>query len=137
MSQEDLIAFAEQNGWYSPESGTPMGYVGYIIQSAGVGVHQQMDSTIYDLINELAQGHRVIVGVDSGELWADRDGNIGAQLTEFWEDLWNGQEGADHALIVAGVEVNPQNPSDVTVVLTDPGTGDLRIEYSLDDFMGS
>lgn len=135
MSQEDLIAFAEQNGWFSEETGTPMGYVGYILESAGVGVHQQLDSTIYDLINELAQGHRVIVGVDSGELWADREGNIGKQLKEFWEDLWHGQEGADHALIVAGVEVNPKDPSDVTVILTDPGTGDLRIEYSLDDFM--
>lgn len=135
MSQEDLIAFAEQNGWFSEEGGTPMGYVGYILESAGVSVHQQLDSTIYDLINELAQGHRVIVGVDSGELWADREGNIGKQLQEFWEDLWEGQEGADHALIVAGVEVNPQDPSDVTVILTDPGTGDLRIEYSLDDFM--
>lgn len=135
MSQEDLIAFAEQNGWFSEESGTPMGYVGYILESAGVGVHHQLDSTIYDLINELAQGHRVIVGVDSGELWADRNGNIGEQLKEFWEDLWQGQEGADHALIVAGVEVNPKDPTDVTVVLTDPGYGDLRIEYSLDDFM--
>lgn len=135
MSQEDLIAFAEQNGWFSEETGTPMGYVGYILESAGVGVHQQLDSTIYDLINELAQGHRVIVGVDSGELWADREGNIGKQLKEFWEDLWHGQEGADHALIVAGVEVNPKDPSDITVILTDPGTGDLRIEYSLDDFM--
>lgn len=135
MSQEDLIAFAEQNGWFSEETGTPMGYVGYILESAGVGVHQQLDSTIYDLINELAQGHRVIVGVDSGELWADKEGKIGKQLKEFWEDLWHGQDGADHALIVAGVEVNPKDPSDVTVILTDPGTGDLRIEYSLDDFM--
>ena len=135
MSQEDLIAFAEQNGWFSEKTGTPMGYVGYILESAGIGVHQQLDSTIYDLINELAQGHRVIVGVDSGELWADREGNIGKQLKEFWEDLWHGQEGADHALIVAGVEVNPKDPTDVSVILTDPGTGDLRIEYSLDDFM--
>ena len=135
MSQEQLIDFAKQNGWYSEDTGSPMGCVGYILESAGVGVHQQMDSTIYDLINELAQGHRIIVGVDSGELWADREGNIGEKLKEFWEDLWNGQEGADHALIVAGVEVNPKDPSDVTVILTDPGTGDLRIEYSLDDFM--
>lgn len=135
MSQEQLIAMAEQNGWYSEKDGTPMGYVGFLLQSSGVGVHQQIDSTIYDLINELAQGHRIIVGVDSGELWAIRDGKISEQLKEFWEDLWHGQNGADHALIVAGVEVNPKYPSDVTVVLTDPGTGDLRIEYSLDDFM--
>lgn len=135
MSQEDLMAFAEQNGWFSEETGTPMGYVGFILQSAGVSVHQNEDSTIYDLINELAQGHRIIVGVDSGELWADRNGNLWEQTKEFIDDLWNGQKGADHALIVAGIEVNPKDPSDVTVILTDPGTGDLRIEYTLDQFM--
>lgn len=135
LSQEDLMAFAEQNGWFSKEDGTPMGYVGFILQSQGVTVHQKEGSTIYDLINELAQGHRIIVGVDSGELWADRNGNIWEQTKEFFDDLWNGQKGADHALIVAGVEVNPKDPSDVTVILTDPGTGDLRIEYTLDQFM--
>ena len=135
MSQEDLMAFAEQNGWFSEETGTPMGYVGYILESAGVSVHQHTDSTIYDLINELSQGHRIIVGVDSGELWSHRDGNLWDQTLEFFDDLFHGQEGADHALIVAGVEVNPNDPSDVKVILTDPGTGDLRIEYSLDEFM--
>lgn len=135
LSQEDLMVFAEQNGWFSEENGTPIGYVGFILQSQGVTVHQKEDSTIYDLINELAQGHRIIVGVDSGELWADRNGNIWEQTKEFFEDLWYGQKGADHALIVAGIEVNPKDPSDVTVILTDPGTGDLRIEYTLDQFM--
>lgn len=135
LSQEDLMAFAEQNGWFSEETGTPMGYVGFIMQSQGVTVHQKVGSTIYDLINELAQGHRIIVGVDSGELWADRNDDLWEQTKEFFEDLWHGQEGADHALIVAGIEVNPKDPSDVTVILTDPGTGDLRIEYTLDQFM--
>lgn len=132
---EDLKQYAIQNGWYDPGEGggTPMGYVGALLDACGVGVRQEMNCTVYDIANELAQGHRIIVGIDANELWADRDGNIRKQFSEFFKDLSN--EEANHALVVAGVEVNPNNPVDVKVILTDPGTGDLRIEYTLDEFM--
>lgn len=133
VSLEELKQFAIQNGWYEDGGGTPMGYVGAIINACGVGVRQDINCTVYDLVNELAQGHRVIVGVDANELWADRDGNHIAQTKEFFKDIFN--EEANHALIVAGVEVNPNDPEDVKVILTDPGTGDLRIEYTLEQFM--
>ena len=133
VSLEELKQFALQNGWYEDGGGTPMGYVGAIIDACGVGVRQDINCTVYDLVNELAQGHRVIVGVDANELWAVRDGNHIAQAKEFIKDIFN--EEANHALIVAGVEVNPSDPEDVKVILTDPGTGDLRIEYTLEQFM--
>lgn len=133
VSLEELKQFAIQNGWYEDGGGTPMGYVGAIIDACGVGVRQDINCTVYDLVNELAQGHRVIVGVDANELWADRDGNLIAQSKEFIKDIFS--EEANHALIVAGVEVNPNDPEDVKVILTDPGTGDLRIEYTLEQFM--
>ena len=130
---EDLKQFAIENGWYN-EDGTPMGYVGALLASCGVEVRQDINCTVYDLVNELAQGHRVIVGVDANELWADRNGSVVDQAKTWLEDVFV-KEGANHALIVAGVEVNPNDPEDVKVILTDPGTGDLRIEYTLDDFM--
>lgn len=133
VSLEELTQFAIQNGWYKDGGGTPMGYVGAIIDACGIGVRQDINCTVYDLVNELAQGHRVIVGVDANELWADRDGNLIAQSKEFIKDIFS--EEANHALIVAGVEVNPNDPEDVKVILTDPGTGDLRIEYTLEQFM--
>ncbi len=133
VSLEELKQFAIQNGWYEDGGGTPMGYVGAIIDACGVGVRQDINCTVYDLVNELAQGHRVIVGVDANELWADRDGNLIAQSKEFIKDIFS--EEANHALIVAGVEVNPNDPEDVKVILTDPGTGDLRIEYTMEQFM--
>ena len=109
---------------------------GYQDVARKVGMKRaEREANIKLVINELSQGHRIIVGVDSGELWSHRDGNLWDQTLEFFDDLFHGQEGADHALIVAGVEVNPNDPSDVKVILTDPGTGDLRIEYSLDEFM--
>lgn len=132
---EDLKQYAIQNGWYDPsgDGGTPMGCVGALLDACGVGVRQDINCTVYDLVNELAQGHRVIVGVDANELWADRKGDMKEQISEFFKDITN--EEANHALVVAGVEVNPNAPNDVKVILTDPGTGDLRIEYTLDEFM--
>ncbi len=134
LPQEYLKELAQENGWYVDHAGTPVEAIGNILESQGVGVHTQANATVYDLINELAQGRRVIVGVDSGELWAVRNDDENAQQAEEFEDKINAQ-GADHALIVAGIEVNPDDPDDVKVILTDPGTGDLRIEYPLEDFM--
>ena len=136
ISIDELKEFAIQNGWYDPSDngGTPMWAIGQILESCNVDCRQQMNCTVYDLVSELAQGHRVIVGVDANELWAVRNGDSVEQANEWYKDFFEG-ETPNHALIVAGVEVNPDNPQDVKVILTDPGTGDLRIEYDLEDFM--
>lgn len=70
----------------------------------------------------MAQGHKVIVGVDSGELWGD---NI---FDKIFED-----NAADHALIVSGVDTS--DPNNVKVIVTDPGTGNLLKEYSMEEFV--
>ena len=136
ISIEELKQFAIQNGWYdpSPNGGTPMWAIGNLLASCNVDCRQQSNCTIYDLVNELSQGHRVIVGVDANELWASRNGDTIEGAKEWFKDFFKG-ETPNHALIVAGVEVNPDDPQDVSVILTDPGTGDLRIEYDLDEFM--
>lgn len=136
ISIDELKNFAIQNGWYDPSEngGTPMWAIGNLLESCNIDCRQQTDCTIYDIVNELAQGHRVIVGVDSYELWASREDDIVKITKEWFNDIFKGDT-PNHALIVAGVEVNPNDPEDVKVILTDPGTGDLRIEYDLDTFM--
>ncbi|RHL09459.1 hypothetical protein DW036_09685 [Bacteroides sp. AF39-11AC] len=136
VSQDELKHFATEQGWYDPSDGggTPMQYIGCLLEACGIGVRQDIDCTVYDLVNELAQGHRIIVGVDANELWADREGSIFKQTKEFFRDIFEGDT-PNHALVVAGVDVNPNDPEDVTIILTDPGAGDLRIEYSLNEFM--
>lgn len=128
---EDLERIALEAGVYT-EHGTYTCDIGKVLEMAGVGMHQVSGSTIYDLTNELAQGHRVIVSVDANELWYDS--SVKEKMTNWLDDVF-GNQGGNHALIVAGVEVNPDDPSDVKVVLTDPGAGHLRIEYPLDQFM--
>lgn len=128
---KDLEKNAKENGVYS-DDGTSMCDVGKVLDIAGVGMHQVIGCNMFDLTNELAQGHRVIVGVDANELWYND--SITDKLKNWLDDI-TGNQGGNHALIVAGVEVNPNNPSDVKVVLTDPGSGELRIEYPMKQFM--
>jgi hypothetical protein len=107
-------------GWYN--GGTSPEDVGKLLELHGIPVSQYENANIFNLVNELAQGHKVIVGVDSGELWGD---NIFDKLFEDNE--------ADHALIVSGVDTS--DPNNVKVIVTDPGTGSLLKEYSMEEFV--
>lgn len=126
---KDLEQIAKDHGVYTDE-GTYTYDVGKVLQIAGVGMHQTVGNTIDDLIHELVQGHRVIVSVDADELWHH---NTMAQQMRNWFNDAIGQ-GGNHALIVAGVEVNIANPKLSKVILTDPGDGHLRIEYPMEQF---
>lgn len=126
LTEEQLRTEAIEHGWYTPGSGTSMADCGKLLQLHGVPMHQYVNGNICNVINELAQGHQVIMGVDSGELW-----HYG--LREKLEDHIPGVGGADHALIVSGI--NTDNPHDVKVIITDSGTGDLCKEYSLAQFV--
>ena len=144
LSQDELIAYATQNGWFSPDpvnGGTDKNAVGNILDACGIHTTRTENATIYDIISELRAGHRVIVSVDANELWIKKESNLfkkifGEIANKASDSIQNleGIEGVNHALIVAGVNVNPNNPSDIKVALIDSGTGDVCIEYSFKDF---
>lgn len=120
FTEDQLRDEAMMYGWYN--GGTAPEDVGKLLELHGIPVSQYENANIFNLVNELAQGHKVIVGVDSGELWND---NI---LDKLFED-----NKADHALIVSGVDTT--DPNNVKVIVTDPGTGNLLKEYSMDEFV--
>lgn len=128
---KDLENIALANGVYTSE-GTYTCDIGKVLEIAGVGMHQVDGSSLEDLMNELSLGHRVIVSVDAHELWYND--SLSGKLKNWLDDVF-GHQGGNHALIVAGVEVNPNNLQDIKVVLTDPGEGGLRIEYPVKQFM--
>lgn len=124
VSQEELIDIAKVNGWYAEGYGTPQNMVGNLLEHFGVGVKSTEGNNIFNISNELAQGHQVIAAVDGMEL-VDPDGNR-------WKDLVYGQK-ADHALVVSGIDTT--DPDNVKVIITDPGNGNKLMEYPAEQFM--
>lgn len=122
ISQEELIQQAHDHGWYAPGEGTSPLDVGKLLELNGVPVRQYENGNIFSLVNELAQGHKVIVGVDANELWNDGPD---------WLDQL-GVNTPNHALLVSNIDTT--DPDNITVTLTDPGTGDVAKVYSFEQF---
>ncbi|MDJ0899709.1 MAG: hypothetical protein QNJ55_12950 [Xenococcus sp. MO_188.B8] len=125
VPEDVLVNQAMEQGWYTPGGGTNPHEVGNLLELHGVQVNRYERANIFTLTSELAKGNRVIIGVDSGELW-----NKG--FSEELEDQM-GIQGADHALIVSGIDTS--DPDDVKVILTDPGSGDIAKEYPMEQFI--
>ena len=115
ITEADLVRQAESDGWYRPGHGTPNPDIGNLLQANGVDVTKYEHANVYELTAELAQGHKVIIGVDSGE-------------------LWNGKpDGKGHAIVVSGIDTS--DPNNVRVVVSDPGTGESEHRYPLEHFV--
>lgn len=144
ISREELIKFATEQGWYDPDpkrGGTPKECVGNILDACGIETTRYENACFGDIVRELSAGHRVIVSVDADELWINKEegmykhlfGEVKNKLNDAMDNAL-GREGANHALVVAGININPKDPNDVRVVLIDSGSGDYCIEYSWKQF---
>lgn len=123
-TEDDLVKYSAEHGWYNG-NGTSMEDVGNLLEDAGIHCTKQCDANVFNLISELSQGHKVIVGVDSGELWGNR-------FIEWLKDFFLGVT-PDHALLVTGIDTS--DPNNIKVIVTDPGTGEAGKAYSLEQFM--
>ena len=126
VTEDQCVQYSIEHGWYANDgSGTSMGDIGKLLCDAGVPCTQTDGANVYDLANQLAQGHKIIVTVDSGELWDN-------SILDWLKDIFFGDT-PDHALIVAGIDMtDPDNPM---VIVTDPGNGHPAQPYPLDHFM--
>ena len=130
IPQEELMKFAEEKGWYDSDpknGGTMTKDIGNLLETCGIPIHASYDNTVYDLVKELSNGHRVIVSVDAKELWAEP----GSEKWKFFQDM----ENPNHALVVAGARIDPLHPENSTIILTDPGQGNAFIEYGMKHFV--
>ena len=75
--------------------------------------HRVENANVFNLVDELGQGHKVIVGVDVDELYGN----------SFWHSVKEFLIGKtpNHAMIVSGIDTS--DPNNTMVVFTDPGTG--------------
>lgn len=127
-SEEELVQIAMERGWYN--GGTAPEDVGNLLEWANIPCSRHTDANVFNLVSELAQGHKVIVGLDSDELW--KDDSPFEKLRNWFHDCFGDEQG-DHALIVAGIDTS--DPNNVQVIVRDPGTGDDGKPYPLDQFM--
>ncbi len=118
VTEESLMEEAFESGLLSTD-GTPLYAIGQLMERHGVETTTYTNGNIAILMNELAQGHQVIVGVDADELW-NPNTNIIDDNT------------ANHAIIVTGIDVS--NPEDVRVIVTDPGKGEVA-SYAYNQFV--
>lgn len=127
VPQDELVKLAEQNGWYTPGNGTPMEHVGNLLDLYNIPTHRVAEANVFNLADELGQGHKVIVGVDIDELYGN----------SFWESIKEHLVGKtpNHAMIVSGL--NTSDPDCTKVTLTDPGTGKTLFECPYEKFLSA
>jgi hypothetical protein len=111
VSEAQLVYDATVNGWLSNE-GTSLGDAGELLNHYGIPTHSVQDASIDDLAAELAQGNKVIVGLDSGELWGTDSPGEDALIGEM----------ADHAVQVTGITKDASGQ--VFVHINDSGVPD-------------
>jgi len=127
VAEDNLVREAWEHGWYAPGQGTTTENVGNLLELHGVGVTRYEHASQFHLAMELAQGHKVIVGVESDALW-NHD-----PLFEALRDMLGIHGGADHAVVVSGIDTS--DPQHVLVQVSDPGTGQPLASYPLEQFL--
>lgn len=123
FSEQKMIEYAQKKGWYEPTEGTPRFDVGNLLEACGLEVERAMYCTVTDLMQALADGEKVICGVNNMILaepkMADMPGLTG-----------------NHAVEFIGIDFsNPRNPQ---VILNDPGVKNGQaVRHDMDVFMKS
>lgn len=122
---EDLAQLAEEQNWFSEDGGTSLLHTNKLLNHFGVDNTMSFDNTMSDIEECLANGGKVIVGVNADEIWYGEESNIFVP-----------SGGANHALQVVGVDyTDPDNPQ---VILNDSGAPDGCGEtVPLDVFVGA
>jgi|GEM_PF-690450 len=134
ISEAEAVYQAMSHGWLTA-GGTSPEHAGALLDVYGIPHHQVDGASVEQLAYELSQGHRVIVGVRSEELWDQ------GPLGDFYNwviDVFGLDKAefnpANHAVSVTGIDMSdPNNPQ---VVINDPGdpNGAGKL-YPLDQFM--
>lgn len=135
ISTNDFAYISHANGWYMPGGGTNPAHVGDMMDLFGIDNHTIQNASLEQLAGEIASGHGVIVGVNSGQLWDQGP----LQELFHWAAKQFGFDNpvdapADHALCVTGFDLS--DPDHPMVIVNDPGDPNGQgAAYPLDRFM--
>lgn len=131
VDENALVEEAKERGLYTPGTteapgGTPLEAVGELLYSHGIPTNSWIHANVYNLTAELAQGHKVILGIDSHVVHPEH-----SILSEIQTVADFGE--ADHAVIVSGIDTT--DPDRATVIVSDPLTGEAAAHYPMDQFL--
>lgn len=134
---DDATYEAVSAGTYVPGFGTHPSDIGSLMDMHGISNHTVYDATIDQLVAELQNGHGVIVGVNSAELW---DEGMWNKIKQFFYDAFGLDTAefnpADHAVVVTGVDVS--DPGNPMVIINDSGIANgAAVRYPLDQFVNA
>lgn len=108
ISEAELVFEATAEGLLT-EDGMSIDGIQKLLENHGIETHVG-SGNISDLAQELDAGHKIVIPLDSGEIWKE---------DSQWEDLLN--EHADHAVVLTGIDTDSIPPK---VFLNDPGHPD-------------
>jgi len=127
VSESDLIDTGIENGVFSNHNGTPMENVGDILEIYGVKTEKFYNGDIENLIDELKDGNKVIVGLDANEVWSPQ-----SSLDPF--NYWKTElPDSGHAVWITGIDKEQG-----VVIMNDSGipNGQARV-VEINDFLNS
>ena len=122
---EEFADIAKENGWFTEEGGTSLLNMNNMLNYYSIENEMTFHNSISDIEECLNNRGKVIVSIDSEEIWYGEDNNI-----------FSPESGANHAVEVIGIDrTNPNNPM---VILNDSGSPNGRGEMvPLDVFEGA
>jgi hypothetical protein len=127
ISEADAADYAQSQGWFDPDSGTPLADTGNILADLGIETYTSYDVSFTDLEDALAIGDKPIVALDANEIWEPQYDRRGNSLE---------QSDAGHAVWVTGIDY--ESNGSVNIILNDSGTpngSSSVVEYN--DFMNA
>jgi hypothetical protein len=128
VPEKVYVEEARSHGWYVDGHGTAPEDVGKLLQLHDIPVSTYAHGNLFNLTSELAQGHKVIIGVDSDELH-----ETNPVLSEIRHS--HGLAGPDHTVVVSGIDTS--DADHVQVIVSDPGTGEAAARYPLEQFVSA
>ena len=105
---EELCDIAEGNGWFDESSGTPLYCMDKLLDYYNVPNETSSGNDLGDIADALENDKKVIVAIDSGEVWAGES-----------DTLYDPSDGMDHAIEVIGIDKS--DPDNVMVIVNDSG----------------
>ena len=112
---EQFAQIAKDHGWFTEEGGTTFLNMNNMLDYYGIENEMVFHQSISDIEDCLSNGGKVIVSIDSHEIWYGEDNNIFAP-----------ESSSNHAVEVIGIDrTDPEHPM---VILNDSGTPNGRGE---------